>query len=130
MKLTWRLAPRRTLTRSEALGCFTANLSVPGAGSLAAGRPVGYPQLVLGLAGLVISLGTGIGMVRWAVANWTRLSAASNDGSFDVLLELWQHIRWPLVGIILYAIATAWAASTGWGLVSEAPKEGVPPKIG
>ena len=38
MKLQLTSAKPRALSRSEAWGCVTANLAVPGSGSLAAGR--------------------------------------------------------------------------------------------
>jgi hypothetical protein len=129
MKFSLTLGPRRALTRSEALGCFSANLAMPGAGSLAAGRAVGYAQLALALVGMLISVGTGIGMVRWALANWSRLMSTADTDGFENMLEMWQHVRWPLVGITLFAISIGWAALTGWRLVSQAPREGTPPLI-
>lgn len=128
MKFTLTLARRRTLTRAEAWGCFSANLAMPGAGSLAAGRKVGYAQLLLALAGMGLTLGMGIGALRWGLANWARLNSPSAD-SFEVLEEMWQHMRWPLLGILIFAVAIAWAALTGWRLVCAAPKDGVPPRI-
>ncbi|HEX3718842.1 MAG TPA: hypothetical protein VH595_12810 [Verrucomicrobiae bacterium] len=129
MKFSLILRSPGTLKRSEARACLAANLALPGAGSLAAGRPVGYAQLAVAFAGLIISLVTGIPMLEWAFANFARLTDPASPDPLGVLWELWLHMRWPLAGIFIFAIATVWAAATGLRLVSKAPKEGVPPRI-
>jgi hypothetical protein len=128
MKYSLRLRSRRALNRSEARGCLAANLAIPGAGSLAAGLAVGYAQLILTFVGFVVSILTGIPMIEWCLKNWASLTNPESD-SLGLLVELWKHALWPLAGIGLYAIATLWAAVTGYRLVSQSPEEAVPPKI-
>jgi hypothetical protein len=107
---------------------MAANLALPGAGSLAAGRAVGYFQMATAFAGLIVSLVTGIPMIEWALANSARMSDPSAD-PFSGLLDLWQHARWPLVGVGLFVIGILWATATGMQLLAQAPREGVPPRI-
>ena len=98
-----------------------------GAGSLAAGRAVGYLQMTVAFAGLIISLLTGIPMIEWSLSNWARMTDPLSD-STGLLLELWQHAHWPLAGIGLFVIGILWAAATGLQLLAKAPREGVPPR--
>jgi hypothetical protein len=128
MKYSLTLGSRRALNRSEARACLAANLALPGAGSLAAGRAIGYLQMIMAFAGLIVSVLTGIPMIEWALSNWSRLSDPLSDPS-GVLLDLWQHARWPLAGIGLYAIGILWAVATSLKLLAQAPGEGVPPRI-
>jgi hypothetical protein len=67
-------------------------------------------------------------MIRWCLSNWVRLSNPASDPS-DVLIDLWLHLRWPLVGIGLFVIATLWSVATGLRLLAQAPRDGVPPRI-
>jgi hypothetical protein len=46
-----------------------------------------------------------------------------------MLLDLWLHARWPLVGIGVFVIGMLWAAVTGLQLLAQAPSDGVPPRI-
>jgi hypothetical protein len=129
MKLSLTLNRGRTLNRSEAWACFSANLALPGAGSLAAGRAVGYAQLALGFAGLLLSVIAGVGTVSWGLASWGRITQPSDADPLAGILELWQHGKWTLTGLAIFAIAISWAAATGLQIVAKAPKEAVPPKI-
>jgi hypothetical protein len=124
MKLSLTLGPRRALTRSEARACLAANLALPGAGSLAAGRAVGYWQLAAAFSGMILTLAAGIPFVQWAL---TRNDSASDP--LESLLELWRHVRWPLAGIGLFAAAILWALTTSLAVLSRASKESVPPVI-
>ncbi len=128
MKYSLTLRPRRALTRSEARACLAANLALPGAGSLAAGRAVGYAQMAVAFAGLIVSLLTGIPMIEWALSNWTRMTDPQSEPT-GLLLEVWQHAHWPLAGIGLFVIGILWAAATGVQLLAQAPSDGVPPRI-
>jgi hypothetical protein len=128
MKYSLTLRNRRALNRSEAKACLAANLALPGAGSLAAGRAIGYVQMAVAFAGLIISLLTGIPMIEWSLANWARTSDPMSD-SGEFLLELWTHVRWPIAGIGLFVIGIIWAGATGLQLLAQAPREGVPPII-
>jgi hypothetical protein len=128
MKFSLTLRSRRPLTRSEARACLAANLALPGAGSLAAGRAIGYAQMALSFGGFILSVVAGIPMIEWAVSNWSRMTDSSGDPG-TMLSDLWRHARWPLFGIVLFVVALIWSAATGMKLVSAAPQEGVPPRI-
>jgi hypothetical protein len=128
MKFSLTLGSRRALNRSEARGCLAANLALPGAGSLAAGRAVGYAQMAMAFAGLIVSLVTGIPMIEWCLNNWARLQDTGSD-PFGPLLELWLHLRWPLTGIGFFVFAILWAGVTGMQLLAGASEEGIPPRI-
>jgi len=129
MKFSLILRSPGTLTRSEARACLAANLALPGAGSLAAGRRIGYAQLAMALASMIITIATGVPMIQWALSNWSRLTAPSSLDPLEGLSDLWLHACWPLAGILLFAIAILWAAATGMRLVSKAPEDRVPPRI-
>jgi hypothetical protein len=128
MKYSLMLRSGRVLNRSEARGCLAANLALPGAGSLAAGKAVGYVQMIMTFAGMIVTILGGIPMIEWCLNNWARLQDPSGDPG-GVMLDLWLHLRWPLAGIGLYAVGLAWAALTGVLLLSRASEEGVPPRI-
>jgi hypothetical protein len=128
MKISLTLRPRRALQRSEAWACLSANLALPGAGSLAAGRKVGYAQMALSFLGLAVSVVAGIPMIEWGLANWDRLMQP--DDSLTTLMELWQHLRWPLAGTGVFLAGFLWAVATGLNLLASAPKDAVPPRIG
>jgi hypothetical protein len=127
MKYSLTLRPRRALSRSEARACLAANIALPGAGSLAAGRAVGYWQMATSFAGFVVSIVTGVPMIQWCLANWARLSDPLTGP--DLFFEFWRHALWPLAGIGIFAIGIVWAIATGLQLLSQAPRDGVPPRI-
>ncbi|MGA2176652.1 MAG: hypothetical protein ABSH38_16880 [Verrucomicrobiota bacterium] len=130
MKISLTLRPRRALPRAEAWACLSANLALPGAGSLAAGRKAGYAQMALAFGGLAVSVAAGIPMIEWGIANWGRImQPAPADDPLGPLLELWVHARWPLAGIGIFLAGFLWAAATGLRLVAGAPRDGVPPRI-
>ncbi|HEX4120831.1 MAG TPA: hypothetical protein VH619_09465 [Verrucomicrobiae bacterium] len=129
MKFSLTLHPRHSLKRSEARACLAANLALPGAGSLAAGRAVGYAQMAVAFAGFVVSVVTGIPMFAWALSNWARLSDPASADPLSGLAELWVHARWPIAGLCIFAIAVIWSGATGMRLVSESSEDGVPPRI-
>jgi hypothetical protein len=131
MKNPLTLRPRRVLQRSEAWACLSANLALPGAGSLAAGRKVGYVQMALSFLGLAVSVVAGIPMIEWGLANWGRMmQPAPSDDPLASLVDLWQHARWPLAGLGIFLTGFLWAAATGLALLAGAPKNAVPPRIG
>jgi hypothetical protein len=115
--------------RSEALGCLTANLALPGAGSLAAGKSIGYYQLGLAAIGFIISIVTGLRLLQWMVANWTLITSGTGD-PFDALSTIWHEIRGPLLGLAIFAASIVWALITSLQILSAHPKNPVPPRIG
>ena len=119
MKISLAPGPRRALSPQTAWGCLTTNLAVPGFGSLLAGRAIGYLQAVLGLLGLALTLGFGIRFFWWFFRNWSRIQDPAAD-PVAVLGELWQAVRWPLLGIGLFAVSWLWALGTSWTIVREA----------
>lgn len=129
MKFSLTLNRGRKLNRSEAWACFSANIALPGAGSLAAGKAVGYLQLALGIAGLLLTIVAGLGTVSWGLANWGRITQPPDADPLGGMLELWQHGKWTVAGLVIFAIAIGWAAMTGLQIVASTPKDGVPPKI-
>ena len=129
MKLSLKLQPARPLTRAEAWGCFTANLALPGSGSLAAGRAVGYGQLALTALGFAVSLSGAAGFVRWYLSNPPQLNPGPNDDPLVALSALAHAALVPMAGIALFGFALAWAAWTGWQIVNSHPKPPPPPRI-
>ena len=107
--------------RQRAQGCFTANLAVPGLGSLMGGRKAGYVQMALCLSGLAISTICGFRFISWSLAHWSEYHNPDADPLF-ALRDLWNHARWPLLGISLFAIAWGWALLTSWVLLAQAGK--------
>jgi hypothetical protein len=115
MKFSLRLNPDRPMTHAEAVGCMTANLALPGAGSLAAGRSVGYAQLAV--------CTVGAAAVRWYLQINQQFADAYPE---TFLVDLWKHLQWPLVGMGIFLVATGWAALTGRQILAAHPKE--PPR--
>jgi hypothetical protein len=114
--------------RAEAWACFTANLALPGSGSLAAGKAIGYFQLALYVPGFLLSVISGIHLISWMMNNWTRINQQSGDPVENLAL-MWRQIRWPLVGVAICFSAILWGAITGWQLLAEHPKNPIPPRI-
>jgi hypothetical protein len=130
MKISLTLHPRRAMQRSEAWACLSANLALPGAGSLAAGRKAGYAQMALAFLGLAVSVVAGIPMIEWGMTNWSRLmQPAPVDDPLGPLTELWRHARWPMVGLGIFLAGLLWSVVTGMALLAAAPKDAVPPRI-
>jgi len=127
MKYSLTLRPRRALNRSEARACLAANIALPGAGSLAAGRAVGYWQMATAFGGFIITILTGIPMIRWCLANWPRLNDPLTG--LDLLPDLLRQAFFPMIGIGVFVAGILWSISTGLQLVAQAPKDGVPPRI-
>ncbi len=131
MNISLALGRRQRLSRQSAWGCFTTNLALPGFGSLTAGRISGYPQAALTLAGFGLTTVFAARFFAWYVANSSRLSSDEGD-PIARLIELWMQVRWPLLGIALFAVAWFWALGTSWLILREAKREGPaqPPLLG
>jgi len=134
MKPSLAPAGRKPLDRQTAWGCLTTNLAVPGVGSLRARRFAGCFQAPLGVAGLVLTFTFGLRFIAWFFANRERFDNPEED-PVATLVELWRVVRWPLLGIGLFALAWLWALVTSLNLLQQARKEAqaaeghVPPKI-
>jgi hypothetical protein len=130
MKMSLALQPRRRLNRSEAWGCLTANLALPGSGSLVAGRRSGYLQMILAVAGLLITLLAGVRFIVWYAANRALLSAEPPpEDPFGSFVILWTAVRWPLAGVAIFTIAMVWALGTSVQILNGATEASVPPRI-
>jgi hypothetical protein len=132
MKIFSVLGPRRPLNRQTALGCLTTNLALPGFGSLIGGRAAGYPQALLGVVGLVLTLGFGLRFIAWALAHWSELYGGDGD-PLAALERMWFQVRWALLGIATFVVAWAWALATSLSLLRSAepdPPLNQPPKLG
>jgi|SRR5580692_8930861 hypothetical protein len=121
MKGSLKLRPRRELTRAEAWACFTANLALPGSGSLAAGYAIGYPQMAAAILAEFLTCITMIPMIKWVLSG-----AAASQSSLG---DLWLYAHWPLACIGLFAASVLWALTTSLTILARAPKIGVPPRI-
>jgi hypothetical protein len=128
MKGSFKLRPRRALTRSEAWACFSANLALAGSGSLAAGRAVGYAQMAAVFLAMILTFVTGLPFMLWMLSGGGA-SQSPLDDPFQHLWDVWIHARWPLASIGLYAASMLWALMTSLSILAEAPKEAVPPRI-
>jgi hypothetical protein len=85
---------------------------MPGTGSLVAGRRSGYSQLALAALGFFVSLITGVRCLLWCAANWSRITEPPLDDPFGSLLLIWQAIRWPLAGLVMFLLAMFWSLFT------------------
>src|SRR5262245_25650491 len=121
MKVSLKLGPGGPMTRDKAKVCFVTNLGFPGAGSLMGGKIVGYPQLLMTVCGLGISMICGGKFLTWFFANWSRLQNPSGD-PLEILAEIWQAVKWPLAGLGLFALAWLWGFVTGWSLLVRAKR--------
>ena len=131
MKISLALGARRPLSRETAWGCFTTNLALPGFGSLMAGYPVGYAQAALSLGGMALTLISGASFAGWYFANAARLRDPSGD-PLAALMEMWQAVRVPLLGIALFGIGMLWAMLTSRRILHSAlpdSKTEIPPRL-
>jgi hypothetical protein len=100
-------------------------LALPGFGSLVAGRRVGYPQAILGLAGLALTMVCGTRFIWWSLSNWSRLHDARAD-QFDSMIETFRAARWSLLGILVFALGWLWALATSLSILNQAKKAAPP----
>jgi hypothetical protein len=122
MRISLALGKREPLTRQTAWGCFTANLALPGCGSLVAGRISGYAQLALAVAGTILTSVYGVRFLVWYAANWSRLNNGPGDDPFGPLREIWHSVRWAALGLGVFGIGWLWALITGIGIVQSAKR--------
>jgi hypothetical protein len=127
MKGSWKLRPRRALNRSQAWACFSANLALPGSGSLAAGYAIGYGQMAAAFLAMILTFITSIPMIQWMLSGGA--SPSNMDESFQHMLDVWLHVRWPLASILLFAVSVLWSLATSLTILARAPKSDVPPRI-
>src|SRR5437899_3330955 len=131
MKISLALGPRRPLDRQTAWGCLTTNLALPGFGSLVAGRLWGYPQLLLGLAGLSLTLIFGLRFILWSLSHWSELHDATDP--LGALERMWQVGFWAFAGIVIFLVGWVWALATSLNILRGAqqnPPQSEPPRLG
>ncbi len=128
MRISLALGPRQALSRQSAWGCFTTNLALPGLGSLAAGRISGYPQVALAFAGMGLTMGFTARFFAWYLVNSARFSNDQGDPVAN-LVELWIQVRWPLLGMAVFAAGWLWALVTSLQIL-HASRRTEPPKLG
>jgi hypothetical protein len=129
MKISLALGERRPLSRQTAWGCLTSNIALPGSGSLMAGRKSGYPQVLLGIGGMVVSVIFGVRALLWMLANWSRMHDPAVD-QIAVMSEMWGVLRWAFLGIAIFGLGWLWALVSSYGIVRSAKTDSaVPPKL-
>ena len=127
MKISLTRGPHGPLSSQTAWGCLTSNLALPGSGSLLAGRPSGYGQLLLALVGLAVSLIFGVRFVIWHFSNGTRLHGPDVD-SIEALREIWVQLRWAVLGFGIFILSMLWALVTSLAILASARKVDTPTK--
>jgi len=129
MKISLALGQRRPLDRATAWGCFTANLAVPGCGSLVAGRVTGYFQLLLAVAGMILTMVFGFKFVIWYVANGPQAQPSQGDIGPD-FQEMWARLRWALLGMLVFLAGLLWAVASSVGILIESRQvQPAPPPV-
>jgi hypothetical protein len=95
--------------RDRAWAALSANLLMPGSGSLLLGRRrVGSVQTALALLGLVLSL-------AWIAVVTQRWLAEGADGLFPI-----PHLGLVVLGQALFVVSWVWALATAWNAVRRA----------
>lgn len=113
------------------MSCLTANLALPGSGSLAAGRRSGYAELLLGFVGVVLTVLFGTRFLIWFAQNWNLLHNQDAD-PVTVFSSMWMGGRWAFLGILIFLIAVLWSLLTSLQILRSAriPPRLVPPRLG
>jgi hypothetical protein len=104
---------------------------MPGFGSLVAGYASGYAQAALAVGGMIVTVLFGVRFVYWYVANWSHFHEPEAD-PLAALSEMWQFLKWPLLGIGMFAVGWLWALATGFQILRSARKAEsatVPPRL-
>jgi hypothetical protein len=120
-KISLALGKTRVLSRETALSCLTANLALPGSGSLAAGRRSGYLELLLASIGVVLTLVFGVRFVLWFAQNWNSLHNQDAD-PISTFSSMWMAGRWAFLGIFIFLVATCWSLLTSLQILRSARK--------
>lgn len=131
MNLLPRFGRPEDLTPQTAWIFLTANLLMPGVGSITAGRRIGYAQLALTLLAFALTLVFGLRFVSWSIANWAEIHDPEAD-PLTVLAAMWHRLRWPLLAIALFVISELWALGTSLSLRRDARRHefaSAPPKL-
>ena len=118
-KISLALGRPGPISRQVAWGCLTTNLTLPGFGSLLAGRVVGYFQIAVSLAGFALTTIFGIRFMAWYFSNSAHLQQIQADP--DIYFhEVWLQVRWALLGMALFLVAWLWALASSLGILEKA----------
>jgi hypothetical protein len=129
MKISLALGERRPLSRQTAWGCLTTNIAMPGFGSLMAGRKSGYPQVLLGMGGMVLTVIFGVRALLWMLANWSRMHDPAVD-QFEVMSQMWQVLRWAFLDMAIFGLGWLWALVSSYGIVRSTKNDSAaPPRL-
>ena len=128
MKLVIASRAKGPANRTEAWACVMSNIALPGSGSLAAGKSIGYYQLGLATVGFIIIVVTGIHLLTWWMGGGNALNQTGDP--LENMSILWHEIRGPLAGLGVAIAALLWAGTTSLQILSAHPKNPVPPHIG
>jgi hypothetical protein len=126
MRFSLRRRDAGSLTQDEAWFCCSSNFALPGSGSLLGGRWSGYGQLLLALLGFGLTTWHGIRFIAWTTHHWSELWAPGTD-AVEMLLTIWNLTRWIGLGLVLFAAAWLWAATTSISLLRAARQKQNPP---
>jgi hypothetical protein len=110
----------------KARGYLATNLAVPGLGSLVAGRKVGLLQMALYLSGFAITMVCGLRFVDWSLVHWSEYHNPNAD-PIKTLVDMWQHARWPFLGVAMCLLAWFWSWQTSRSLFAATKSK--PPLI-
>ena len=110
-----------------ARGFAGTNLALPGFGSLMAKRRVGWPQAALTVVGFALTMIFGVRFVIWFFQNTEALHGLQAD-PLDTLTNLWQAVRWALLGIGLFTVSWLWALTTNAAILRSARPADSPEK--
>ena len=121
MKISLALGQRRPLDKTTAWGCLTANVAVPGSGSLIAGRASGYFQMLVAMIGMVLTTYFGIKFIVWYVSIWAHMQETQPDlaANFE---QLWLRLRWFLLGVTVFGVGWFWALGSSLHILFESKK--------
>ena len=131
MKISLVLGKREGLSQQTARGCVGTNLALPGFGSLMAGRPVGYAQAVLTVAGFGLTLVFGAKAIIWFLTHWSMIYGPEAD-PVETMTGVWRETRWVWAGFAMVALAWLWSLTTNAAILRSARKDddaGKPPKL-
>jgi hypothetical protein len=110
------------LDRAGAQACVAANLGLPGAGSLMAGRRVGYGQVGLAFLGVTLTLIFSAILMVWFVQHFAEFRDPEVD-PWVVMAAMWRRLRWVLAGMGVFLVAWLWALATGLMLLRRAGRQ-------
>jgi hypothetical protein len=113
--------PRTPLNRDRAWACVTLNISLPGWGSIKAGK------LLTGIGEMVFSLGGFFLLLAWMAGWFVRITQSAMDEELSPVPSPWIWRS----GVICIVISWIWTAVTCFNLMREARayEKNLPPRL-